>query len=338
MASGNSWIDAQTHMPSSPARFDLRPLSTGEVLDRTFQLYRSRFALFAGLAVLPAAVGVVMQALRLWYSAHQSVQVHTGVNVVRVQVITACLTLISTVISLILYGITQAATTWAVSAVYLGEPAVIKTAYQTALKHWFRYTLIVLRQIYGAFWLPILLIAAGFVVGIARRGTTNGTVIAGALFFVGFISLAYAIWAYIRLLLAVPAAVVESIGVNASIRRSKQLLATRKVRIFLLLVLLLAFYFVIGAIQMPLAVIAVRTRGTEAFVTHAINLAIQFLTGTLIGPIGAIALCLFYFDERVRREGFDIEWMMSRIAPTSAVVPNEAPEVPPPSQEGSAGV
>src|ERR1700758_2168455 len=122
MASGNSWLDTHAPLPSSAARFDLRPLSTGEVLDRTFQLYRSRFALFAGLAMLPAGVSVITQTVRLLYSAHQSVQIHTGANLLRVQVITAVLTFVSMVISLVLYGITQAATTWAVSAVYLGEP------------------------------------------------------------------------------------------------------------------------------------------------------------------------------------------------------------------------
>jgi hypothetical protein len=337
MASSNSWIDTHAKLPSGPAAFDLRPLSTGEVLDRTFQLYRSRFALFAGLAMLPAGVSVVMQTVRLLYSAHQSVQVHTGANVVRVQVITAVLTFVSMVISLVLYGITQAATTWAVSAVYLGEPATIKTAYQSALKHWFRYTLIVLRQIWASFWLPIILVAAALSVGIAKRGTASGGAIAGVLFFAAFVSMAYAIWAYIRVSLAVPAAVVESLEVNTSIRRSKQLLVTRKVRVFLLLILLFALYAVIGAIQMPLGVIAMRARGSEAFVTHAISLAIGFLTGTLVGPIGAIAVCLFYIDERVRREGFDIDWMMSRIAPAAATT-NESPAVLPPSQEGPAGV
>jgi hypothetical protein len=28
--------------------------------------------------------------------------------------------------------------------------------------------------------------------------------------------------------------------------------------------------------------------------------------------VAAIALCLFYFDERVRHEGFDIEFLMLR--------------------------
>jgi hypothetical protein len=85
---------------------------------------------------------------------------------------------------------------------------------------------------------------------------------------------------------------------------------------------------VIGAIQTPLALIALRSRGAQAFVTHAISLSLSFVTGTLVGPIGAIAICLFYIDERVRREGFDIEWMMTKIAPATA-----APA--PPSEERS---
>src|SRR5580704_4046957 len=126
----NSWIDSSAHVSASRPQFDLRPLSTGEVLDRTFQLYRLRFALFAGLAILPAAVNVVTQSVRLWYASHQSVHVHSGANLVRVQIMTVALTLGSLLISLVLYGITQAATTWSVSAVYLGEPATIGMAYQ----------------------------------------------------------------------------------------------------------------------------------------------------------------------------------------------------------------
>ena len=63
-----------------------------------------------------AAVSVMTQSVRLWYSAHESVQVHTGSNLLKVQIVTAALTLGSLVISVLLYGITQAATTWSVSA------------------------------------------------------------------------------------------------------------------------------------------------------------------------------------------------------------------------------
>lgn len=332
----NSWIDSSTQAPATRPQFDLRPLSTGEVLDRTFQLYRLRFSLFAGLAILPAAVSVVTQSLRLWYSAHQSVHVHTGVNLYKVQIVTALLTIASAVISLVLYGITQAATTWSVSAVYLGEPATIGTAYQAALKHWFRYTMIVLRQIWAGFWLPVALFASGLALQFARRGVPSANLTAGLIYIVAFFSLGYAVWAYIRVSLAVPAAVMESLGVRASIKRSKQLLVDRKVRIFLLLVFLFALYLVIGAIQTPLAIMAVRTRGAQAFLTHAISLAIGFVTGTLVGPIGAIAVCLFYIDERVRREGFDIEWMMTKIAPKPPQSTIGAPEAQAADGDGSA--
>ncbi len=345
MASSNSWIDSGAQVPVTPAHFDLRPLSTGEILDRTFQLYRSRFTLFAGLAMLPAGVNVVTQALRLWYSAHQSVQIHTGVNLYRTQGISVALALVSSILSLVLYGIIQAATTWAVSAVYLGEPAAIKTAYKAALKHWFRYTVIVLRQVWAGFWLPVVLISTGLGFQAARRGSASANLTAGLLYIVAFFSLVYAIWAYIRVSLAVPAAVVESLTARASIKRSKQLLVDRKVRILLLFVFLFALYLVIGAIQAPLAYFAIRARGSEAFFTHAISLGIGFVTGTLVGPLGAIAICLFYIDERVRREGFDIEWMMTKIAPTPIAPTPVAPpptlavepasNLPPTSEEGS---
>lgn len=329
MSSGNSWAGAGYEGAPNPAvprtQFDLRPLSTGEILDRTFQIYRSRFSLFAGLAVLPAAVNVVTQSLRLWYAAHQSVHVHHGAELYRVQIITGSLALLSGLISLVLYGIVQAATTWAVSAVYLGEVASIRTAFAAAGKRWFRYTLIVLRQIWAGFWLPLALIAAGATMQFTHRRSVGANATAGILYFLAFASIAYSIWAYIRVSLAVPAAVVESLGVRASINRSKQLLVDRKIRIFLLLIFLFALYLVIGAIQTPLALIALRSRGAEAFLTHAISLAIAFVTGTLVGPLGAIAICLFYIDERVRREGFDIEWMMTKIASPAALAPH-APE------------
>jgi hypothetical protein len=35
-----------------------------------------------------------------------------------------------------------------------------------------------------------------------------------------------------------------------------------------------------------------------------------FFTNAFIGPIYAIGLTLFYYDQRIRKEGFDIEWMM----------------------------
>jgi hypothetical protein len=331
MSSSNTWEgtgNPMTQEPRSPrARYDLRPLSTGEILDRTFQIYRSRFTLFAGLAVLPAAVSVITEGARLWYSAHQSLHTHSGASVVAVQGISAALLFLSSILSLILYGITHAATTWAVSNVYLSEPASIPAAFKVARQHWFRYTLIVLRQAWIFMWVPLVLLLSGVILPVlGKRGVgsvSTFAILGGVFVFLGALSLIYGFWAYIRVSLSVPASVVESLGVSAALKRSKQLLVDRKGRIFLLFLLLCVLYIVIMAIQMPLAIMAVKARGSQAFITHAIRLALSFATTTLIGPVGAIALCLFYFDERVRREGFDIEWMMSKVAP--APDPNTLP-------------
>ena len=39
----------------------LRPLSTSELLDRTFHLYRNNFVVFAGIAALPQLVVLALQ-------------------------------------------------------------------------------------------------------------------------------------------------------------------------------------------------------------------------------------------------------------------------------------
>ena len=56
-----------------------------------------------------------------------------------------------------------------------------------------------------------------------------------------------------------------------------------------------------------------------------------FAVQALIRPVYGIALVLFYYDQRIRLEGYDIEWMMQQagLAPppgTTAQVPVAVPE------------
>ena len=43
----------------------LRPLSVGELLDRTFTYYRRRFVLFVGIAAIPSLITLLYQLSRL---------------------------------------------------------------------------------------------------------------------------------------------------------------------------------------------------------------------------------------------------------------------------------
>jgi hypothetical protein len=49
-----------------------------------------------------------------------------------------------------------------------------------------------------------------------------------------------------------------------------------------------------------------------------------FVSTSLVGALATIALSLIYYDQRVRKEGFDLQLMMSTLesgAPTAAVAP-----------------
>jgi hypothetical protein len=59
------------------------------------------------------------------------------------------------------------------------------------------------------------------------------------------------------------------------------------------------------------------------FIAYGAAFAVQALTR----PVYGIALMLFYYDQRIRQEGFDIEWMMLK---AGLVVP---PPAQPPAQQ-----
>jgi hypothetical protein len=332
MSSPGSWSSSGDIAPAATrSAYELRPLSTGEVLDRTFQLYRSRFTLFAGLAALPAAFGTIIAAGRIGYLHHQGTHGPPGAIFSRAQIVGNGIYLLSLLLSVVPYGFIHAAISWAVSALYLGEQASIKTALAAAWPRWLRYVYVVLLQIWIAAWMPLVFAVAAISVLIPLHSSLTGKLVAGLLFSLAGLSLFYSIWAALRVSLSIPASVVESLGPLASIRRSKKLLVDRKFRIFLLGLLLYALYLVLGMMQLPLVLLLVRARGMEAFVTQAIILAISFLAGMLIAPVSSIGLTLFYFDERVRREGFDIEWMMQKLPFESSPSFPAYPEPPGPS-------
>lgn len=105
---------APENLANGPAGYDLRPLSTGEVLDRTFQLYRSRFALFASLAALPAAVQFVGGAVQVLTARTEQVVRHgRTLTVATHPMATSIISLVTLLVFFVVYGITQAASTWA---------------------------------------------------------------------------------------------------------------------------------------------------------------------------------------------------------------------------------
>jgi hypothetical protein len=326
MSGGQSW-SAPESLAQTTSGYDLRPLSTGEILDRTFQLYRSRFALFASLAALPAAVSFLSGVLQLLLTTgERALRNGLHLQIISKPILAGIIVMVGLVLYFVCYGITQAATTWAVAEIYLGRPASVRTSWKAATAHWLRYVLVTLRQYWSICWWLFLSIAMFFAVVALVPRLGGGAVIATGIlaFLFGLQMLAsgiYSIYAAIRVSLAIPASVIESLGPNPAIRRSRALLVERKGRIFLLGLLVLAISMVVGVVLAPLTFLAVAAHGSERYILQMIQLLGGFVSRLIVGPVAAIALCLFYFDERVRHEGFDIEFLMLRAAGPPPVSP-----------------
>ena len=112
--------------------------------------------------------------------------------------------------------------------------------------------------------------------------------------------------------LAVPAVVLENITGSAALSRSSDLTkgsAGRVIVVYFLTSIFtfcMAFALITGLTALGLTVF----RGTGMLTRQAWQEIISTLGRILFGPITAIALTLVYYDQRVRKEAFDIEHTM----------------------------
>ena len=140
----------------------------------------------------------------------------------------------------------------AVASIYLGEPTSMGKALDAVKGHRLRYCLIAIWQSWSAGWVFGVIFLPVFLVPFLGKGNPAVMVLMGSLvFLLSFGAVAYGVIAYIRNSLAIPAAVMEDLSVRRAMRRSKQLVAGRGRRIFLLLLLLFALYMVAGVLQFP---------------------------------------------------------------------------------------
>ena len=133
----------------------------------------------------------------------------------------------------------------------------------------------------------------------------------------------YAILMALRYSLAVPACVVENLKAREAIRRSIELSKGSRGRIFMLG--LLVFVIEMGLVtfsQFFIFIIAYKHKGQVGPLAQAISQVISFFTNTFLGPIYATGLTLFYYDQRVRKEGYDIVWMMQAAGLTVPETPH----------------
>ncbi len=330
---------------------NLRPLSLGEILDRTAQLYRNNFVLLAGIAAVYAGFLLVLNLLQIGLT-----------ELLRVLHMTQLLPLTGGIylilffpLAMIMAGAALAANNRAVAWLNLGQPATISGAYMSILPRLGRYLWLMTIATFVCYlpFMAIFAIYSMFLVayagskGLLTHAATGGNpqaalVIAGvslAFVLLCIPAMIYAVVMALRYSLAVPASVVEDLKARKALRRSVELSKGSLGRIFVLglliaviqigLALITQLFFVVAAFK------AVEHHGTLPLWVQVAQQMVGFFTSSFIGPMYATGFTLFYYDQRIRKEGFDIEWMMEAAGMTVPAMAAEAGAAPAPENQAA---
>lgn len=250
----------------------LRPLSIGEILDTSFQLYRRYF-------VTLATIGIVCTAIPLMFDVYIEA---SGGRLGHV-----ALAMFSALLLMVLNSVATAATVFVVSEGYLGREVGAGEGLQLAAP--FVGRLIVAQILYSilAFFGALLFIIPGLIVLVGMS-------------------------------LTAPALVVENLpSSTAALGRSWTLTKGARwklIGIFIPLVLLLVVPMIGITVVVGLlaAIIGLDPSGNSASV-GVLGAAFAGLVQMLVYPLFNCALTIAYYDQRIRKEGFDLELLASSL-------------------------
>lgn len=269
----------------------LRPLSTGELLDRTFSLYRSHFVLFLGIFALPHLAVLAFQCVGFVF--------HSPTPQLANILLTSLWSLVSGIFSIMVSAASQAATVVAVSQVHLDRPTSITDSFSR-----------VKDQIPGVVGLSLLI---GLVVVLGC-----------------FLLIVPGVLLAIQWSLAVPIKVLENRGMTDAMQRSADLTKGSRGRIFVIWLLFIVLSIGVGfllrwPVEMAAGVTSIFALQQTAPGWQIALLVSAFIGQCLVGPLVTIAFSLVYYDQRVRKEAFDLQLMMTTLdAPVLQSAPVQA--------------
>jgi hypothetical protein len=271
------------------ADLDLRPLSLGEILDRTFSLYRRNFVLFLGINALPQLLILAFNLAQTFLGAAPAAVGKAPTAELQSRAATGLMAFgfIGIIIGIILYLIVilfaQGGTVFAVSELYLGRSTSIGASLGRMRGN--------LGSLFGVLFL-------------------NGLVIMAATLFL----IIPGIYMACRLITCVPAALLEDLGPRASLERSFRLTKDNAGRAFVIYLLyFILLYAAIFLFMFPFAFLAGMAAKDPSLmrVWLSISHVGNFLAAVLVTPFILIASAVFYYDLRVRKEAFDLQLMMN---------------------------
>jgi hypothetical protein len=316
----------------------LRPLTLGEILDRTTRLYRHNFWTFAGVAAVPVvatfAVFVPIGAAMGLTSVFKAGRALPNTEIVELVLLALAIAL---PVLLVAGVVSQVSLTKTAIGAQKGQKIKVREAIKSVWPRFWRYLWLVALLVL----LVVVVPAVVTVATLAGYGASLSATRGAAPIFLGFLAfvvvaaiVVYCIWRWLCYCLAMSACIVEEKTAWQSIKRANSLSKGTRGRIFVMYLLMAALAFVIAMIADVLMFIGIAIAtaiggskfGPVAAVAGLIvGLVARLTLQVLIQPVPVIALVLFYYDQRVRTEGYDIELMMEQAGLTSLPVSTAEP-------------
>jgi len=313
----------------------LRPRTVGEVLDQAFRLYRRNFLTFIAIiavVVVPLQLAQqIISALLIGNLTSESLSLSNGLTTdtstsnvngffAYVGVLYAAIFALG-LLSALFQSLSQGALTAEIANSYLDKPVSFGDGYRQMFSRLGALLGVIFLQIaigIGIF-LPIILLAVlSFAVGLGQSLNSSG---GGGAFvavfcfscFLTIPALALLAYVFMRLYVVTPVIMVEHLGPVQALRRSWELVRNYWWRTFGLFILLAVLGFVVQLGPAYLIDFIAGLIFRFDLVTQQIVSGVVTVFTTLVFiPIQLTAVTLYYFDLRVRKEGYDIETALAQ--------------------------
>jgi len=300
-------------------------MNLGEILDRTLQIYRSRFFAFFTIAAIPAlALMAIGLADNRWvHKAQNPTADQQGQELLWILLRSFVHFHFDAILGLLIYPVLVKIA----SDTILEQAAPIRDALQFALAKIRSFLWIACLKVTAQFLIPeALTCGAIFVVALIEYATgafddkANVIPVGLVLFSPILGGIALFCWLSSCIALAVPVVALEPLTGLWALKRSWTLSRGARLRIMAAW-MSLSILFIGLAVGLHLLLHWITelsfyggksTRLTDQPLYLFIDYLLNAFLAAVTGPIYPIAITLFYYDQRIRREAFDIEWMMHR--------------------------
>jgi|YNPNPStandDraft_1061719.scaffolds.fasta_scaffold00961_7 hypothetical protein len=303
-------------MMNNDAKRRFRPMGIADILDESFDLYKTDFVMLIGIAA------VMYVPSFLIYGMLDSTRAQDPKDPMAALTALGPVILMGFLLLAVIQPFITAVLTYAISERYVGRTVTIESAYKRIAKT------SVLLPFFGAIalkWLALMGAYFGILAAVALPVVVVGLAAPVLAALIGLIlgvpGVVLLLRVYLGLTLVEPAVIIEGQGAGAALSRSWDLMKGYALKGFwLLLIIGIALFFIQAALTGTTKTIIMMKQfsGQEASAGIVwLDRILDAVLSTLTMPIASIVMILLYYDIRMRKEGFDLVLLARELDTTS---------------------